>query len=47
MSLINNRRYITIAGPTVTHPSGARPSEAGRLPYPNVQQVREFWIVFS
>jgi hypothetical protein len=47
MSLVNSRRYITTAGPTVTRPTGPRPSGAGGLPYPSVQQVREFLIVSS
>jgi hypothetical protein len=47
MSLVNSRRYITTAGPTVTRPTGPRPSGAGGLPYPSTQQVCEFLIVSS
>jgi hypothetical protein len=47
MSLVNSRRYVTVAGPTVTHPQGSRPEAAGGLPYPNAQQVCEFLIVSS
>jgi hypothetical protein len=47
MSLVNSCRYITTAGPTVTRPTGPRPSGAGGLPYPDVHQVREFLIVSS